>query len=351
MKKKILFLISCFSIYWYAGYTQSVINDPTWNTTAPIMFSEEFSSALNTTKWWNQYSWGGTNNGLEYNTPTNLLISNGVLKIRTRNVASNGKPFTGGAIHSKSKFKYGYFEINTKIPKGKGFFPAFWLFNGSCWPGAEFYNEIDIMEMYGNYSAATTNIYSSYHWLNNLVPIDCNNRSAKSDELASGIDLSLNYNKFSVEWMPNYMIFFFNDIPFHMNYTPSIIPHNEMHIIANLAIHDDYSNGGQGIINTPPSIYEPDATTPFPSYMDIDWIRAYSFKKDYINGQTVCNFVKSSHDFKVYKTLTIGGACVTTINSSDNVTFRAKDEILISGGTTIIGNGSGHVTFLVTGNE
>lgn len=352
MKKKIIFFIACFSMYWYPLYSQSVINDATWETSQPIMFNEDFTTSLDLNKWFNQYSWGGINNGLEFNSPTNLIISNGILQIRARNVASNGMPFSSGAISSKSKFKYGYYEIRSKLPKGQGFFPAFWLYNSSCWPGAEFYNEIDVFEMYGNYSAATTNIHSSFHWLNNNLTESCDyRREAKTDEFISGVDLSLNFNKYAVEWMPNYTIFYFNDIPYHINYSPSTIPHNEMSIIANLAIHDDISNGGKGILNPVQSIYEPNSTTPFPSYFGIDYIKAYSIKKDYLQDLAICSFNKTTHNFKVYKSITIGGICSNTINTSDNVTFRAKDEIIISNNTTISANGSGHVSFLVTGNE
>lgn len=352
MKKKIIFLIACFSMYWQFTNAQSAFNDQTWETSPPIMFEEEFNSALDLNKWYNQYSWGENNGGLEYNSPTNLLISNGMLQIRCRNITTNGYPFSSGAIFSKNKYKYGYFEIKAKLPKGQGFFPAFWLFDASCWPGAEYYNEIDIFEMYGNYSASTTNIHASHHWLNNNISLICSlRREVKTDEYSNNADLSTNFNKYAIEWMPNYIIFLFNDVPYQINYSPSTIPHNAMSIIANFAIHDDTGNGGKGILNPIQSIYEPSSSTNFPAYFGIQHIKAFNFKKDYSNDHLICSFNKSSYVPKVYKTITIGGECLNTINTSDNITFRAKDEIIISNNTTIPASGSGHVTFLVTGNE
>ncbi len=49
--------------------------------------------------------------------------------------------YTAGLLQSKADFLYGYFEIKFRIPKEKGFWPAFWLYGGS--PN----EEIDWMEL------------------------------------------------------------------------------------------------------------------------------------------------------------------------------------------------------------
>jgi beta-glucanase (GH16 family) len=49
--------------------------------------------------------------------------------------------YSSGMIQSVTKFKYGYFEIKFKIPKEKGYWPAFWLQGG--FPN----EEIDWMEL------------------------------------------------------------------------------------------------------------------------------------------------------------------------------------------------------------
>ncbi len=40
--------------------------------------------------------------------------------------------YTSGMIYSNYKFDYGMFEIKCKIPKGKGFWPAFWMAGASA---------------------------------------------------------------------------------------------------------------------------------------------------------------------------------------------------------------------------
>lgn len=332
VKNKLLLLY--LSIWSIAGFSQSVIEDATWNTTPPILFADEFSSLDTTTKWLNQYPWGRTNNGLEYNLPSNVYILNDALRVRATNVPAGGKSYTGGVISSRNMYQYGYFEARIKLPKGKGYFPAFWLWNASCeWV---FNNEIDIMEMYGGYSAATTTIHSSYYWASGVTSPPCSLISQHlTHEYNSGIDLSTAMNKYAVEWAPHYCIYYLNDTPYHIYYSPENIPRNPVIILANLAISS-----------------EVDGTTPFPAYMDIDWIRAYSIKKDYLSDKAICTFVKASYDFKVYKTITTGGPlCTTAFNTSDKVTLRARDGITLGNNTTINGNGSGHFTALVTGQE
>ena len=49
--------------------------------------------------------------------------------------------YSAGMIQSRKDFLYGYFEIKFKIPKEKGFWPAFWLYGGT--PN----EEIDWMEL------------------------------------------------------------------------------------------------------------------------------------------------------------------------------------------------------------
>jgi beta-glucanase (GH16 family) len=48
--------------------------------------------------------------------------------------------FSSGEIWTDEKFFHGVYTARVKLPKGKGFWPAFWLYSGNPW------NEIDIFE-------------------------------------------------------------------------------------------------------------------------------------------------------------------------------------------------------------
>ena len=56
-------------------------------------------------------------------------------------------PYIRGRLHSKLKFRYGWFEAMIKQPKGKNLWSAFWLTGAHSWPP-----EIDIFEAYSDES-------------------------------------------------------------------------------------------------------------------------------------------------------------------------------------------------------
>jgi len=119
-----------------------------------LIFADEFDgSALDDSKWNPCYPWGDqgcTNSGNaeeEWYLPGEILVENGLLRLRARENAvsgSDGKsyPYTSGMVSSHDRFSttYGYFEMRAKMPRGKGLWPAFWLLPDSReWPP-----EIDI---------------------------------------------------------------------------------------------------------------------------------------------------------------------------------------------------------------
>jgi hypothetical protein len=52
-------------------------------------------------------------------------------------------PYAIGCVSTKKSFKYGWFEVEAKLPKAKGQWTAFWLHGLETWPP-----EIDIFESY-----------------------------------------------------------------------------------------------------------------------------------------------------------------------------------------------------------
>lgn len=50
-----------------------------------------------------------------------------------------------GLVSCKSKFKWGKFEIEAKLPYGKNLWPAFWMWSWDSWPP-----EIDVFEGYSD---------------------------------------------------------------------------------------------------------------------------------------------------------------------------------------------------------
>jgi beta-glucanase (GH16 family) len=262
----------------------------TFTTTAhagwQLTFSDEFSgSSLDLSKWRTSDLWGNQtlagNGEQECYLPDQFSQSNGALSIRaevrTTSQAqchgSNGdlpyasgmittagcNPYeSGGICNSLKSFAqtYGYFEMSARLPKGKGFWPGFWLMpiDGS-WPP-----EIDIMESLGH---DTNTMYMTYHYLNS------SNQHVSDGVGYTGADLSSGYHRFGVDWQPGLLIFYVDGVE-RFRHSGGDVPNKPMYVIANLAV------GGYWPGN-------PDSSTPFPSTLDIDYIRAYQRNSDPTN--------------------------------------------------------------------
>ncbi len=75
-----------------------------------------------------------------------------------------------------------------------------------------------------------------------------------------GPDFTKSYHTYAVDWQPNEIVWYVDGVErFHVTENVPSVP---MYILANLAVGGDWPGN-------------PDATTPFPSYMDIDYIRVY----------------------------------------------------------------------------
>lgn len=109
----------------------------------PLIFSDEFNdSSLNTAKWVDHIYYRGSDPNINYS------VSSGSLNIWPASNFVNRTIVTDG----KFTFKYGYIEARMKLCRGKGTWPAFWLFNNAT------LSEIDIMEAY---SGGTDGVWSA----------------------------------------------------------------------------------------------------------------------------------------------------------------------------------------------
>lgn len=119
------------------------------------VFDDEFDgTTLNTTVWKPYYNtYGDANKELECNTPNNVSVSSGTLKIvaKRETVVCNGgstRNFTTAFLGTRETGtyfpKYGYYEMRAKLPHAQGLWPAFWLRHINGAPTAE----VDIMEYF-----------------------------------------------------------------------------------------------------------------------------------------------------------------------------------------------------------
>ena len=122
-----------------------------------------------------------------------------------------------GLVSSKEYFGYGTFEIYAKLPKGKGLWPAFWLYDHNEWPP-----EIDIFEGYsgngGNYKNGIIkrifypyNVESCFHshkniGIPNVRPIAYSRKQVR----VSTYD-PFKFNIYTLKWSPLRLVFSVNE--------------------------------------------------------------------------------------------------------------------------------------------
>ncbi|MDB5887674.1 MAG: hypothetical protein JWM03_546 [Rhodocyclales bacterium] len=184
-------------------------------------------------------------------------IANGILTIRAEPtppalVKKLAQRYTSGCITSELTHwqTYGYFEMRAHLPRGKGFWPAFWLLpKRLTWPP-----EIDILEGSGarprgihvglidpTIKDVTTGI-----WVDNTI------------------DSTDGFHVYAAEWTHEKIVYLIDGKQVFQVAPHGI--HEDMYLLANLALGS----------KDPGWIPDPDDTTPFPGKFEIDYIRAYS---------------------------------------------------------------------------
>jgi beta-glucanase (GH16 family) len=171
-----------------------------------LTFADEFDGELNT-QVWNDHIWYEASNATK-----NYAVDNGALKIWPQRDASGN--FFNRTIDTDGKYyqTYGYFEIEAKLPRGKGTWPAFWLFNhiGERRP------EMDVMEAYAGgegwgYTDADgvsrPTVYGVTVWQGASSD---NNQQLGFRMFDAQTDLSAGFHKYAVKWEPNRQTYYFD---------------------------------------------------------------------------------------------------------------------------------------------
>ncbi len=230
-----------------------------------LVFDEEFNSLDVSawgpgTRWIAHTPWNGDFGDAAFADPSPgfpFVTTNGILSIEARqdvsgnwqsgllaSVDANGNGFTQ---------QYGYWEIRAKLPPGSGVWPAFWLDSlvpaGSTDPSYE----VDALEYYGQFPGA-------YNASTHLWPKDGSaaTTSTQTISVTPGA-LTSDYHVYGVSVEADWTIFYLDGTEMWRVATPPQHTHKLM-ILVDLAL-----GGGWPITGTPS-----------PSYMYVDYIRAYT---------------------------------------------------------------------------
>jgi beta-glucanase (GH16 family) len=242
--------------------------DPVFPATH-LVFSDEFNGVAGSKPdpaKWTIDTGTGQNNELQYYTDNANASMNGTgaLVMEARKESVGGRDYTSHRMNTGGKFtvQYGRIESRIKVPKGNGFWPAFWMMGadfltGRPWP----YNgEVDIMEILGK---DTTRSYTTLH-----APA-YNGGGGYGFEKIWSIDLSADFHVYAAEWdskgirffVDSTEVFYASKATVEATRGPWVFDH-PFYLILNLAVGGDWPG-------------PPDATTPFPSQMLVDYVRVY----------------------------------------------------------------------------
>jgi autotransporter-associated beta strand protein len=227
----------------------------------PKTFSDEFNgSSLDSSKWSSgSLPWGGRHHNNEYASyimPGDSYVNGGSLWLRSRKATGGefgGYPYSEGFVHSQGKlnYTYGYVEIRSRFPTGKGLWPAFWTLSWEAgWPPefdiAEYFGTDDRMHMGLAYSSGGTQWNSSNFY----------------GEGVAG------WHTWALEWGPGYAIWYKDGVlkkAIYASYVPSV----PMYIILNSGVR-----------------WDADGSTPFPNYFEVDYFRKYNPPSAVVNDNT-----------------------------------------------------------------
>lgn len=220
-----------------------------------VVFDDEFNGTqLDATKW-SAYNWAAHS---KFYDPANALVENGLLRLRA------SAPNRSAMVQTLGKFapRYGLIEASIRVPSGQGLWPSFWLKTAQV--ATVKYPEVDLLEMW--MTAPTNDIYDpftvsqNYHWQG------ADGRPQSNHSWVFGrTDYSAGFHRFAVEWEPGSIRWFIDGVQTKEVSGPTVsnVP---MFLVLSLQIGHAWWLG---------DTFAPNASTPFPSYLDVDWVRVY----------------------------------------------------------------------------
>lgn len=250
-----------------------------------LVWQDEFDGKELSREKWNVLTREQSKHGeLQYYVPDEVYLHKGCLRLRSRERDFGTQHYTSGRVNTSGTFApvYGRFEIRARLPGGQGLWPAHWLYpQNRDWAmerlmaatvaaGNErtipeerpWYSEIDIMEFLGH---ETNVLYGTLHYHTFEGEKKSTSGTYKGDE-----DFTKDFHVYLLEWEPGEIRWFIDGKPIHK--TNVGIPHTPHYLILNTAV------GGAWPKN-------PDESTTFPQYHDIDYVRVYARENYFVRDE------------------------------------------------------------------
>jgi len=238
------------------------------DSAAPIEIpirNASFEGGRPNAKHWDVSDGAWSHNGeLQYYAPDRAVIRDGAMVITADQRAVGDRKMSAAHVSTagRHELKYGRWAIRAKLPTSEGMWPAIWLLPASgAWPP-----EIDIIELVGK---EPDRVHHSYHYgplRDGLLPWDLGQTSTDHHKAK---DYANTWHDFAVEWTPEGITWFVDGKVTHRfgrtSAQRSKLPTEPMYLIMNVAVG--------GFWPGPPG-----ADTEWPSTMEIDRVRIWSYE-------------------------------------------------------------------------
>lgn len=245
-------------------------------TKQQLVWSDEFEGTrLDYTKWECEVNaFGGGNQELQMYTdrPCNVRVEDSKLILEAHrgeiNIAGALRDFSSGRVRTKHRgdWTYGRFEIRAKIPEGRGLWPAIWLLptddHYGTWAAS---GEIDVMENKGHQPRTVSGaLHFGGAWPGNKCVDHVTRRMPWQPKFSDGfVSYTLDWQRDRIRWLIDDQVVR-ERVPeeWRTNEGGNAPFDRRFHLLLNLAVGGTF--GGP-----------PDAQTPFPAAMEIDWVRVW----------------------------------------------------------------------------
>ena len=237
------------------------------------VWSDEFDGATLNPEHWNRQVLGAGHFNEEFQEYTasdeNAYLEDHCLVIKAiHNGVEHGPgQYTSARLNTAQKHTWTYGKIAARIqlPHGQGMWPAFWMLGANCienggdtrWP---FCGEIDILELYGSRNDAV--VEANLHFADRGGAHKMMGAVAHEIEKGRFAD---QFHVFEIEWDEACITWRVDGNEYargDLSGESMEEFQREFFILLNLAVGGTWSGS-------------PDASTPFPQYMYVDWVRVY----------------------------------------------------------------------------
>jgi len=220
------------------------------------LFDDFDGTAVDGTKWEYNDEWGccGLSSESDLMDGAGVSVANGVMTLTAeRGSTPSGRAWRSAVISTKGHFsqRYGVFQARMKWTKGNGLWAAFWLLQADA-DGRR--PEIDILEAYPD--TKKPGAVAEYNAVNHYRDSGGTMRN-ESLTIKPGMDLSLDWHTYELEWRPTFMVIRFDGS--EVGRFTSNIPSVPMFIVLDLVVGSHTSGS--------------DDSTPSPASLSVDWVK------------------------------------------------------------------------------